>query len=70
MSIVTSQQLGQQIVEALGLPDNITSITINMAVNGLATITIERFLTQGEGEALVKVLKQCELVPLDAKQAP
>jgi hypothetical protein len=62
MSVVSGRHLGLAVVKALGLTGSIRRITIDMSVDSIASITVERYVEDKDADGLVPVLTRYELV--------
>lgn len=62
MAYLTSTNLAKDICAALGLdPLEVRSLEFRIALNDVATVTVERILLQDEGRGICQVLSQYEL---------
>ncbi|MGQ7956503.1 hypothetical protein ACUTAF_02080 [Pseudomonas sp. SP16.1] len=63
----TGRQLGIQILEALGVPtEGVTSVSINMEPDDLATVTVVRAIDRDEAGKIIESLQRYALHELPA----
>lgn len=63
--------LGMAVLEALELPaENVSSVRIYLEASGVATVIIERFLTNEEGERIGELLAGYKLVEQSHREIP
>lgn len=60
---VTTRQIGQQVIEALGLPEcKVTSIKLEMRADDVVRVEVEMLPTEQEAIGVLDVIKRYELV--------
>jgi len=58
MTPANKTKLYCELAEALGLPDGVVSLSINMDINSNVTLTIKRQISQIEADKLTEVMSR------------
>lgn len=65
--MISSQELGTQLVNVLGLPSRVTEIDISLRFNEPVTLTVKRLLGVDEACELVSELRRFGLIDMDPR---